>query len=72
MYIPVDISKVYVTSYPHYMVIVLSFDAFYFHHQSLWSVEGANYWIFLFFELDSDKYQFTVVCVVVVVVGLYF
>ena len=69
MCIPVDVSKVEVTAYPHCMVIVSSLDAFYclsevFHIfiiSQVQSVEEANYEVVLVFELDSDKYQFTVV-----------
>ena len=67
MSIPVDISKVEVTSYPHCMVIALSSDAFYclrevshiFVISLVWFVEGPTYEVGLVFQLDSDKYQFT-------------
>ena len=63
--ITVNVSEVEIPSYPHCMDIVLSSsDAFYcfsevFHIfiiSPVWSVEGANYEVYLVFELDSDKY----------------
>ena len=71
MSVQVDVSKVEVTSYQHCMVLVLSLMpsivlvkfSIIFIISPVWSVEGANYKVFLIFELDSDKYQFTVVVV---------